>query len=130
MNLAITTETFQNEDQQWLGSSHGTDMGRSITLDTSAFTAGTHYPNGYFPSGLPLGRITATGMYAPYVDAAGDGTGVLAGFLLCNVDAPSVNTIDVQGALLEHGRIVEAKLPIAIDANARTDAAGRFIFVV
>lgn len=129
MNLTTTTESFQNEDQQWLGSSHGTDMGRSITLDTSAFTAGTHYPNGYFPSGLPLGRITATGLYAPYNNALADGSETLAGFLLCTVDAPSVNTIDVQGALLDHGRVIEAKLPVAIDAPGRTDVAGRIILV-
>jgi hypothetical protein len=98
MILTPVTETFQNEDQSWLGSEHGTSSAPTITLDTSAFTAGTHYPNGYFPSGLALGRITASGMYGPYVDAAVDGTGVLAGFLLCSVDAPSVNTIDVPAA--------------------------------
>lgn len=129
MNLTQTTETFQNEDQTWLGSAHGTDMGRSITLDTSAFTSGTHYPNGYFPSGLPLGRITATGLYGPYNNASSDGTEVLAGFLLCTVDAPSVTTVDPQGALYEHGRVVEAKLPVAIDSAGRTDLAGRVIFV-
>lgn len=130
MNLSPTTETFQNEDQTWLGSAHGTDMARSITLDTSAFTEATHYPNGYFPSGLPLGQITATGLYAPYVDAALDGTGVFAGFLFCSVDAPTDGTTDVVGALLDHGRVIEANLPVAIDAAARTDAAGRIIFVV
>ena len=129
MNLTTTTETFQNEDQTWLGSAHGTDMCRSITLDTSAFTAGTHYPNGYFPSGLPLGRITATGLYGPYDGAATDGRETLAGFLFTTVDAPSVNTVDPQGALLDHGRVVAAKLPIAVDAAGQTDAAGRIIFV-
>lgn len=130
MNIAPVTEAFQNEDQSWLGSAHGTNAAPSITLDWSAFTAGTHFPNGYFPSGLALGKITATGLYAPYVDANVDGTGVLAGFLLCSVDAPSTN-IDVQGALLEHGRVIVAKLPIpsSVDANGKADAAGRIIFV-
>jgi hypothetical protein len=66
MDLNLRTETFQTDDQSWLGSAHGTDAPRSITLDTSAFTSGTHYPNGFFPSGLPLGKITATGKYGPY----------------------------------------------------------------
>lgn len=129
MDLSLKTETFTVEDQRWLGSAHGTEMGRSITLDTSAFTSGTHYPNGYFPSGLPLGKITATGLYGPYNNGSSDGTETLAGFLLCSVDAPSVNTVDVQGALYEHGRVIEAYLPVAIDAGARTDVAGRIILV-
>jgi Bacteriophage lambda head decoration protein D len=131
MDLSITTETFTQDDQSWLGSQHGTDTARSITLDTSAFTAGTHYPNGYFPSGLALGKITATGLYGPYSDAAVDGRTTLVGFLFTAVKAPSVNTIDVQGAILLHGFVVEAKLPSGhgLDANGKTDVKGQIIFV-
>jgi hypothetical protein len=128
MNLTQTTESFGQDDQSWLASAHGTSNARSITLDTSAFTSGTHYPNGYFPSGLPLGKITATGKYGPYNDAASDGTEVLAGFLMTAVDAPSVNTIDPQGALLWHGAVIEAKLPVAVNANGKADVAGRLTF--
>jgi hypothetical protein len=128
MNLTQTTETFGQDDQSWLASAHGTSNARTITLDTSTFTSGTHYPNGYFPSGLPLGKITATGKYGPYNDAAADGTEVLAGFLMTAVDAPSVNTIDPQGALLWHGAVIEAKLPVAVNANGKADVAGRLTF--
>lgn len=234
MNLAPVTEAFYQEDQTWLGSAHGTSMGRPVTLDVSAFTANTHYPNGYFPSGIPLAKITASGLYGPYAasaneqqtvtvtggptggtftltfggqttagiafsptaaavqaaletltsiepgdvavtgstggpftatfkgrfagqdvaamtasgasltggtspgvtiatataggDSASDGTGTLAGFLLTVVKAPSVNTIDVQGVLYEHGRVVTARLPIAVDEAAKADVAGRIIF--
>jgi hypothetical protein len=129
VNLNPVTETFQNEDQRWLGSAHGTDAAQSITLDTSVFTAGTHYPNGYFPSGLPLGRITATGKYGPYNNALADGTETLVGFLFCTVDAPTDNTQDPQGAILLHGRVIESFLPVAIDAAGRVDVAGRIILV-
>ncbi|MGW6531469.1 head decoration protein [Streptomyces venezuelae] len=128
MNLTQTAETFGQDDQSWLASAHGTDNGRSITLDTSTFTAGTHYPTGHFPSGLPLGKITATGKYGPYNNAAADGTEVLAGFLLTAVDAPSANTIDPQGVLFWHGAVVEAKLPVAVDSAGKTDVAGRISF--
>jgi hypothetical protein len=128
MNLTQTTESFGQDDQSWLASAHGTSNARTITLDTSTFTAGTHYPNGYFPSGLPLGKITATGKYGPYDDAASDGTEVLAGFLMTAIDAPSVNTIDPQGALLWHGAVIEAKLPVAVNANGKADVAGRLTF--
>lgn len=66
MELQYRSETFQQDDQKWLGSAHGTDMARPVTLDISAFTEGTHFPDGYLPSGLPLGKITATGLYGPY----------------------------------------------------------------
>lgn len=129
MDLTLKVESFQQDDQSWLGSAHGTSSARPVTLDTSQFTANTHYPNGYFPSGLPLGKITATGKYGPYNDAASDGTQTLVGFLFCAVDAPSVNTVDPVGAILDHCRVREAKLPIAVDAAGKTDVAGRIIFV-
>lgn len=235
MDLSIRSETFGQDDQTWIGAAHGIDLARSISLDTSAFVEGTHYPDGYLKSGLPLGRITATGLYAPYGGSAGvsanevqtiglgaaaagtvtigfdgettaaiafnatagavqtalellsnvdagdivvtggpfpgvitltfggqyagvnvptvvvtpsgltsgtvtvtpvtaggsasaDGTDVLAGFLLTPIQVPANHTTDVGGALYEHGRVVEANLPIAIDAPAKADVAGRITF--
>ena len=129
MDLSIKTETFGQDDQSWLGSAHGTDNARSITLDTSAFTPGTHFPGGYFLSGLPLGRITATRLFGPYDDAATDGRNTLVGFLLTAVRAPTVSATDVQGALLDHGRVIEARLPVAVDAAGKADVAGRIQFI-
>lgn len=129
MNLTPTIETYGQDDQSWLGSEHGTSSARSITLDTSTFTAGTHYPTGHFPSGLPLGKITASGKYGPYSDAAVDGRTTLVGFLLCAVKAPSVTTVHPQGALYDHGKVVEAKLPIAVDAAGKADVLGRIQFL-
>jgi hypothetical protein len=67
-DISVSTVSYQTENRSWLLSSHGTDPGTtpSITLDVSAFTAGVHYPNGYIPSGTPLGKITASGLYGPY----------------------------------------------------------------
>lgn len=67
-DISVATVNYQVEKRAWLLSPHGTDPGTtpSITLDVSAFTAGVHYPNGYIPSGTPLGKITATGLYGPY----------------------------------------------------------------
>lgn len=127
MDLSVKSEAFGGDDQSWLGASHGQDLGRSVTLKTSAFTAGTHYPNGYVRSGTPLGKITATGLYAPYNNGATDGTDVLAGFLLTPVKMTSGGA-DVGGSLFEHGRVVESRLPIAIDAAGKTDVAGRITF--
>ncbi|WP_327162103.1 head decoration protein [Streptomyces zaomyceticus] len=129
MELSIKTQTFGGDDQSWLGSAHGTDATESVTLDTSTFTAGTHYPEGFFKSGLPLGRITASGKYGPYNGAASDGTETLVGFLYSALAAPAVNTIDPSGAMLTHGKVRTARLPIAVDAAGKADVAGAIRFV-
>ena len=232
MDLTLRTESFGVDDMSWLGSRHGIGECASCTLDTSAFTPSIHYPDGFFKSGLALGKITASGLYGPYasqsnevqtlteggsgltsytitwsgqttasidddataaeVQAAlialsnidpGDvvvtggplatgpfsvafggkyigtdvaamtttptgGTGtvvvatgtaggaspsangldVLAGFLFGPVSAPTVNTVDVVGAILDHGKVVNNRLPIPVDAAGRADVAGRIIF--
>lgn len=230
MNLSQTTKAYGVDDQSWLGSEHGTQNTRSITLDTSAFTEGTHYPDGYFKSGIPLAKIDGSELYGPYsgqasevqsvtvtgapgggtftltfdgatttgiaynataavvkaalealstvnpgdvtvsgvdggpytvtfggrytgdnvpamtasgasltggtspgvtigaVTAGGGSTGALEGFLYCAVDAPTVNTQDVSGALFWHGVVRSARLPIAVDAAGIADVAGRIYF--
>lgn len=57
----------------WLLSTHGNNTNQTITLDLTKFSLGTHYtgPSAYQPenkvkSGLPLGKLTASGLYAPY----------------------------------------------------------------
>ena len=239
-DISLRTETFQTEDASWLGSAHGTDSTETITLDVSAFTAGTHYPNGYLISGIPLARITATGIFGPYgaspsevqtltfdgtggvytvgfdgsaasgsltyLNTAGDTAVILAGleslptinpgdvtitrgtpagnitvFTLTiagqylGQDVPTIaitetitggagtlvaaqvtagggdgtgglevgvghlyknvrvvtatTTIDVPGALLTHGKVREANLPIVVDAAFKADVAGRIRYI-
>lgn len=67
-DISVMTTAYQVENRSWLLSPHGTDPGTtlSIVLDVSAFTANTHYPNGYIPSGTALAKITASGLYGPY----------------------------------------------------------------
>lgn len=237
MDLRLTTESFGVDDQSWLGSEHGTQATEPVTLDTSTFTSGTHYPDGYFKSGIPLGKITATGKYGPYAgrasevqtvtitggptggtftltfdgettaaiaynaaaaavqaalealsnvepgdvvasggalpgtavtvtfggrylgknvpqmtasgasltggsspavavatgtgggSSASDGTERLVGFLFSAVKAPSVNTVDVAGAMLVHGKVRESRLPVAVDSAGKSDVAGAIRFI-
>ncbi len=68
MDISLTTEAFTVEDRSWLASRDGTDVTLTITLDTSTFTAGTHYPNGYVPSGTVLAKLS-NGLYGPYCGA-------------------------------------------------------------
>lgn len=62
-----TSQTLVQDDQRWIGNG-GEPIGkpRSILLDRSAFDFVTNFPNGHLPSGIVLGKITATGLYAPY----------------------------------------------------------------
>lgn len=65
MDIGLRTEEWGVEDRSWLGSRDGTEFTESITLDVSAFTAGTHYPDGFIPSGTVLSKL-ASGLYGPY----------------------------------------------------------------
>ncbi|MCA1185713.1 head decoration protein [Saccharopolyspora sp. 6T] len=125
MDLKLSTESFAADDQSWLGSRDGVEYAHSVTLNTSSFTAGTHYPNGFFPSGLPLGRITASGLAGPYDSEATDGRENFIGFLLFSLRTPKDGTSPVVGAVLERGRVVVDRLPVEFTAPD-TD---RFLFV-
>lgn len=121
------TETWTPDDHSWLGSSDGTKYPQGVTLDVSTFTSGTHYPAGYIPSGVVLGRITATGLYGPYDNTANDGREVAAGFLYTARRVRSGGP-DVGAALHWRGVVVAANLPTGhgLDSNARTDLAAKF----
>jgi len=129
MDLSITTKSYGVENHSWLGSRHGHDNAQPCTLDTSLFTPGTHYPGGFFLSGIGLGKVTATGKYGPYDDAASDGRQTLVGLLFTSVRAPEDNTHDPLAAILLHCIVNTANLPLNIDANGKADVAGRITFV-
>lgn len=125
VNLAIRTETFAAvENHTWLGSAHGTDICDSVTLDGDAFL--TAFPTGVVPSGVVLGKVTATGLYRIYSNVAADGTEVARGHLFTTVDLEGITAAvvgNVAAAILWHGEVVEAKLPTGhgLDAAAKVD---------
>ncbi|WP_448333480.1 hypothetical protein [Streptomyces sp. DSM 41534] len=62
-------------DRPWLASLVGVQDTNTITLDLTKFTAGVHYTAATTPwmqgrnvmhSGIPLGKVSASGLYAPY----------------------------------------------------------------
>jgi hypothetical protein len=72
-DIKVETEEFLgNEDRRWIGTRDGFNNCRSITLDASAFLAAHVNVKGAVPSGILLGKITATGLYAPYAGAASE----------------------------------------------------------
>lgn len=125
-DITVRKTDFQVEKRSWLLGPTGTQPGEtpSITLDLSLFAA-DRYPNGYIPSGTVLGKVTATGLYGPYDDAASDGTQTALGLLFGSIRVPA-STGKVGGALFKRGDVDATKLPFSsgkgsLDANAKTD---------
>lgn len=132
--LAVVTATWGNEDQRWIGGG-GEPVwpNKSIVLDRSVFSlVGGTFPNGYIPSGVTLGIITATGLYAHYDDAAVDGRAVAAGFLFTTVayNRDAAATADIPATLMRGGVVITTYLPTGngLDTNGRADLASRFAF--
>jgi hypothetical protein len=65
-DFTVRSTAYQVEKRSWLQSMPDADDCDSIVLDISKFTAGTHFPNGFIPSGCGLAKVTATGLYGPY----------------------------------------------------------------
>lgn len=117
----LATETVGSGDMSWLDSGHGLRNARTDLLDISTFTAGTHYPNGYIPSGTPVAKVG--GVLVPYTSAEGTTTnaGVLWGHVL--TDQRVVGTTDFAVPVLQHGRVKAAKVPTGSDAFTAPVAA-------
>lgn len=131
MDPSISTVlTLSLDDKPWIASAKGTTTCRTITLDlTKGFTLNTHYTDGYILSGLPLGKVTATGLYGVYDDAASDGRQTCVGFLFGREKYPAGGSaVKVGGALFWEGVVKTSRLPVSLDANGQTDLAAKFRF--
>lgn len=108
----LRTEVIGTGDMSWLDSTHGMFNARTVTIDISAFTAGTHFPNGYIPSGTPVALVSA-GIVGPYtvLEATTTGLGILAGFILTDVTVNGAD--DFAAPMISHGRVNVAKVPYA-----------------
>lgn len=117
----VTTAQNLTADRSWLASLHGTGDIDTVTLDLSTFTAGTHYfastdttvPYSRLLSGLPIGKITASGLYGLYSTGAADGRQNLAGFVFAEVLFNPTST-KIPAALMWHGSVKTAKLPVVV----------------
>lgn len=105
----LKTITYGTGDYSWMLNTDGLDEAVTGVLDVSTFTAGTHYPNGYFPSGLPV-RVDDRDVIRPWADVVGARLGFLKG------DWKTDGVEDVNCAVLVRGNIKTAKLPLALTA--------------
>lgn len=68
MDTSVQSTAYQVEKRDWMLSILGQTPGEnpSVTLDVSKFTQGVHFPNGFIPSGTPIGLLTSGGLGGPY----------------------------------------------------------------
>lgn len=134
MDLSVRKDgPYAPENFSWLGSKHGVEATDTITLNTAMFTA-TFGAQGYVPSGVALGLITAVGAtqgtYGPYDNTATDGRQTMVGHLMTTKSLKGGAT-RIGAAILNHGKVRLSKLPTGhgVDTAGQTDVAGRIIYI-
>lgn len=105
----LKTTNYGTGDYSWMLNTDGLDEAVSGVLDVSTFTAGTHFPNGYFPSGLPV-RIDDRDVIRPWADVSGAKLGFLKG------DVKTDGVEDANCAVVVRGNVKTAKI-VAILAS-------------
>ena len=120
MDISPVITSYTPEDNSWIASSHGTDSTETVTLDGAVgFVPATHFPTGVLPSGTAVAKVTASGKYGLFDNAAVDGRTVFVGFTVGAVTISA--TKSVGAAILTHGKVEESRLPFAVDASAKVD---------
>lgn len=127
-DISLQKTDYQVGNQQWLLDQPDTKL--NVTLDPSKFTQGTHFPNGYLPSGTVIGIVTATGLAGPYDDTASDGRQTAYGITYGDARFVRQNgTVSPKvgiSAVVNDCIVSTGKLPFqsgagSIDANGKTD---------
>jgi hypothetical protein len=129
-DFTVDSSSTGGIDTRWRASKHGQSEGRPGTLDISLFVSGTHYNitgstygTDIIPSGVAVGKVTATGLYGPFDNAASDGREVLAGFINDDQGIPVKRPSGATSAKstfsrLVHGIIRSAVLPVSAQRAA------------
>lgn len=127
-DISVERKQFLPADRPWLlfeavGNS-GPVATTSGVLDFSLFTKSQHYPDGFLPSGLVLGRVGSGGRIGPYSDTASDGRQTAVGHLYNAVAVPADTSRKVAAAITDAFAVVsESRLPAnhGLDAAAKAD---------
>lgn len=111
----------ETADNEYKLSDHGIKV--AVTVDSTAADDG-NTPATTLRKGLVLGKVTATGKYKEYDNAASDGTQVAAGILddETNLLDETGTARDSQATMLIHGYADESRLH-GIDSNGKGDLA-------
>jgi len=129
--IGVRKKSFLAENRSWLLSQAGVGPGEnpSIILDIASFDAEDHYPEGYIPSGIVLGKITASGEYGPYDATATDGRETAVELLFGSLTVEPGATV-VGGAGVHRGEVEPGRLPIKSGTGALDAAARQALFLI
>lgn len=135
MDFSIESTATGGADLTWLASSHGQDTAQPGTLDLASLATAIN-TFGVVPSGVAVGKITATGRYGLFTVGATDGTELLAGYILADVNARNASNVALPSgkaafALLKQGSIKRSRLPITAQRTAishLTVSTGQFVY--
>jgi len=111
------------QEAEFIASENFTAKRVGITLDASLVTADGNGDK-ILPKGQTIGRVTATGRYGPYDNAAVDGRQDAKGFLFESVNLKKGNAVT---GLMIGGSVIAMRCT-GLDAAAETDLAGSFLF--
>lgn len=131
IGVFTTNQNAPKEDQRWLVGDFG-QQARAVTLDLTTFQGAKQndylasIPNdtdtfGWIQAGIPLAKITASGLYGPYDPDAADGrNGKVEGFLRSQIQVQFgangwIGTNENIG-MMYTGVIDPQYLPVSIDA--------------
>lgn len=130
-DISVETINYQVDDRAWLLNEAVGQQAPAFTLgqyayDFTLFTASTHYPNGFLPSGLCLAVVIATQRLGPYTPGASNGLQTAVGFNYNTAKVPTNLAVKNVPALVDcFAAISVSKLPAAsgLDSAARTTLA-------
>lgn len=125
-DIGLQSSTYQVPNRTWHKSREGIGYKPNATLDITKF-ASDRYPNGFIPSGCVVGKVTATGLYGPYDNAASDGTEVAAGLTFGDVQVirkDGSTAAKVGTGLVVRGDVTASKLPFQ-SGKGSIDTAGK-----
>lgn len=117
----ISTQATQ--EKEFIVDNHWAGIGVTLFGDDTIHTASTPVL-----AGTALGKITATGLYAIYDDAAVDGREDGTGLLYKGVLAADTATGNQLVTMVIHA-VVDESETTGVDAAFKVDVAGAFIWV-
>lgn len=125
--IGMFSQAFGTPNRTWLADDHGTEVMPGVPLDLTLFDSAQHYPNGFLPDGIVLGKVTSGGKYGPYLGTASDGRQTAVGILFNVVPMfqPGTSSLftAVSVPLFLHGFVAEANLPF----NSTNQALGGYL---
>ena len=117
----LQTREFRTGDFTWMVNTDGLDYPVTGVLDVSTFTPVTHYPDGFFRSGLPV-NVYDRDVIRPWTDTAGERLGFLKG------DVKTDGVEDVNCAVVVRGNIRVERVPLDGFHQPTTVAQPQFLF--